>query len=279
MKLVFSVAALVSFGATRTVEAFHVTPLQIPPTRTCVSLSLKAGGELACRPLGIGSAAPATTITNDDLEDIVETSDEWIRTRTGIGERRVLLHGEKLNALSIDASKKALDMAGVAAEDIGIVICASSSPDDMFGDSTVIAAELGCEDAVAFDLVAACSGFLFALVTAGQYMQNGATKHALVVGADALSRWVDWDDRNVCILFGDAAGAMVLSADGSDSPGVLGYSMHSNGKGYCDLNAPYVKMSLEGLICRHFFLIFYSLSPTAMSVHHVMLQRQEKDWN
>jgi 3-oxoacyl-[acyl-carrier-protein] synthase-3 len=240
MNLVFSLAALVSFGATRTVEAFHVTPPQIPPTRTCVSLSLKAGGELACRPLGIGSAAPATTITNDDLEDIVETSDEWIRTRTGIGERRVLLHGEKLNALSIDASKKALDMAGVAAEDIGIVICASSSPDDMFGDSTVIAAELGCEDAVAFDLVAACSGFLFALVTAGQYMQNGATKYALVVGADALSRWVDWDDRNVCILFGDAAGAMVLSADGSDSPGVLGYSMHSNGKGYCDLNAPYV---------------------------------------
>lgn len=239
MNLSFALAALVSFGAT-VVGAFHVTPPHVPPTRTSVSLNLKAGGELACRPLGIGSAAPATVITNDDLADIVETSDEWIRTRTGIGQRHVLLHGEKLNALSIDASKKALDMAGVAAEDIGIVICASSSPDDMFGDSTVIAAELGCQDAVAFDLVAACSGFLFALVTAGQYMQNGAVKHALVIGADALSRWVDWDDRNVCILFGDAAGAMVLSSDGSDSPGVLGYSMHSNGKGYCDLNAPYV---------------------------------------
>lgn len=235
MNLQFALAIVVSLGAAA--HAFHVKPLT---PRTCsVSLGLKAGGELACRPQGIGSAAPATVITNDDLEDIVETSDEWIRTRTGIGERHVLLHGEKLNALSIDASKKALDMAGVAPEDIGIVICATSSPDDMFGDSTVIAAELGCEDAVAFDLVAACSGFLFALVTAGQYMQNGSVKHALVVGADALSRWVDWDDRNVCILFGDAAGAMVLSSDG-DSPGVLGYSMHSNGKGYCDLNAPYV---------------------------------------
>jgi len=234
MNLSLALATLLSVGAT--VHAFQVKPVA---PKTSVSLGMTAGGKLSCRPMGIGSAAPATVITNDDLAELVETSDEWIRTRTGIGSRHVLTHGQKLNALSTEASKKALEMAGVAPEDIGIVICASSSADDMFGDSTVIAAELGCTDAVAFDLVAACSGFLFGLATAGQYLQNGSVKHALVVGADALSRWVDWDDRNTCILFGDAAGAMVLSADG-DSPGVLGYSLHSNGQGYCDLNASYV---------------------------------------
>lgn len=235
MKLCLALATLVSLSTTA--RAFHVV---LPPTRTTTSfLKMMAGGTLSCRTAGIGSAAPTTRITNDDLSEIVETSDEWIRTRTGIGSRHVLKHGETLRGVSTEASKKALEMAKVNPKDVGIVICASSSADDMFGDATVIASELECTDAVAFDLVAACSGFLFALVTAGQYLQNGSVKHALIVGADALSRWVDWDDRNMCILFGDAAGAMVLSADGAgDSPGVLGYSTHSNGKGYCDLNTP-----------------------------------------
>lgn len=236
MNLCFALATLLSFGTTATL-AFQVKPVA---PRTPVSLGMSAGGVLNCRAVGIGSAAPKTIITNDDLADIVETSDEWIRTRTGIGQRRVLQHGEKLQSLSTEAAQKALDMAGVDPQDIGIVICASSSADDMFGDSTTIASDLECTNAAAFDLVAACSGFLFGVVTAGQFLQNGAVKHALVVGADALSRWIDWDDRNTCILFGDAAGAMVLSSSDGDSPGVLGYSMNSNGKGYCDLNTPYV---------------------------------------
>ena len=234
MNLRLHLAVLLSFGTTA--RAFQVKPVAKTST---VSLGMAAGGELSCRPVGIGSATPETVITNDDLAEVMETSDEWIRTRTGIGQRRVLTHGQKLQTLSTEAARKAIEMAGVAPEDIGIVICASSSPDDLFGDSTVIASNLECKNAVAFDLVAACSGFLFALVTAGHFLQNNSVKHALVVGADALSRWVDWDDRNSCILFGDAAGAIVLSASG-DSPGVLGYSTHSNGLGYCDLNSPYV---------------------------------------
>lgn len=236
MNLSFALAsALVSFGAI-SARAFQVNPSSTPRTS---ALGMSAGGKLGCRSVGIGSATPDTVITNDDLEAVVETSDEWIRTRTGIGSRHVLQHGEKLNALSIQAGKNAMDMAGIDPKDVGVVICATSSADDMFGDATTVAAELECTNAAAFDLVAACSGFLFATVTAGQFLQNGAVKNALVIGADALSRWVDWDDRNSCILFGDAAGAMVLSSDG-DSPGLLGYSMNSNGGGYCDLNAPYV---------------------------------------
>lgn len=192
---------------------------------------------MSCRPIGIGSAAPKTIITNLDLEAVVETSDDWIQTRTGIAQRRVLLETETIRSLSIQAAKAALQMAKTSAEDIDLVICATSTADDMFGDAPSIAAELGCSsDTLAFDLAAACSGFLFGTVTAGKFLSapNGMTKKALVIGADALSRWIDWDDRNSCILFGDGAGAMVLEQ--SSTSGVLGYAAHSNGKGYCDLN-------------------------------------------
>lgn len=194
---------------------------------------------MSCRPIGIGSATPETLITNADLEGVVETEDEWIRTRTGIGSRRVLTSkdGDTLRALSIRAAKSALDMAGCTASDIDMVICCTSSPDDMFGDAPSVAAALGCgTDTIAFDLTAACSGFLFGTVTAGQFLTNSNQK-ALVIGADALSRWVDWDDRNSCILFGDGAGAMVLES--YEEPGILGYAAHSNGLGYCDLKCEY----------------------------------------
>lgn len=213
-----------------------------------MALNMATSGPLSCRPVGIGSAAPKTIITNVDLEDVVETSDEWIRTRTGISQRRVLTHPKKdqpeeekesLGDLGSAAAKNALDMSGVNPEDIDLVICATSSPDDLFGDATTVAKNLGCENAFAFDLTAACSGFLFGLVTAGQFMdrKGSGVKNAIVVGADALSRWVDWEDRNSCILFGDGAGAMVLqgTADGDGSSGILGYSAHSNGKGHDDL--------------------------------------------
>lgn len=218
--------------------------------------SLQAtSGPLSCRPIGIGSAAPRTVVTNVDLEQVVETSDEWIRTRTGISQRRVLTHPlttsegedkESLTTLSVSAAKKAVDMSGIDPDDIDLVICATSSPDDLFGDASTVAASLGCKNAFAFDLTAACSGFLFGLVTAGQFMdrQNSGVKNALVVGADALSRWVDWDDRNSCILFGDGAGAMILqgtagSEIGGEGVGILGYSAHSNGLGHDDLMCGY----------------------------------------
>jgi len=231
---------------------------------------------MSVRPIGIGSASPQTLITNVDLESVHDTSDEWIRSRTGIQERRVLVHegtrsvitattddddeggtidaeiDETLRTLGIEAARNALDMARTDPADIDLVICATSSPDDLFGDAPSIAHAVGCDSArvVAFDLTAACSGFLFGIVTASQFLGNGggSARKALVLGADALTRWVDWEDRNSCILFGDGAGAMVLSSsddddddddDESDGIGILGYSMHSNGGGYKELKCIY----------------------------------------
>ena len=220
-----------------------------------------------------GSAAPSTLITNVDLESVHDTSDEWIRSRTDIQQRRVLVHEgtrsviqqaaaeeggteggggtvdteipETLRTLGIEAAKNALAMSGVSPVDVDMVICATSSPDDLFGDAPYIAHAVGCDSSrvVAFDLTAACSGFLFGIVTAGQFLNgNSGARNALVLGVDALTRWVDWEDRNSCILFGDGAGAMVLTSDsgdgesdGEDGIGVLGYAMHSNGAGHKEL--------------------------------------------
>ena len=212
------------------------------PSKFASSTSLSAtSGLMHCRPIGIGSAAPETIITNFDLEDVVDTTDEWIQSRTGIAQRHVLKSTEKLHDLAIIAGRNALEMAGVKPEELDLVICATSSPDDMFGDAPAIANKLGCPTStVAFDLTAACSGFLFASVTAGKFLTSSdKPQKALVLGADALSRWVDWDDRNVCILFGDGAGAMVLESTPQDDPsasGLLGYAARSNGAGNVELN-------------------------------------------
>jgi len=237
MKLSLAFGLLSAAGVA---HAFHAINTLLPARPSSGTLlNMATAGSLGCRPIGIGSATPKTLITNADLEDVVETSDEWISSRTGISSRRVLQHEETIKGLASDAGKQALEMSGLDPEDIDLVICATSTSDDLFGDATSIAAELGCTNAMGFDLTAACSGFLFATVTAGQFLNNpGNMKNALVVGADALSRWVDWDDRNSCILFGDGAGAMVLTKD-EETHGLLGYSAHSNGKGYDDLNLSY----------------------------------------
>lgn len=208
----------------------------------CSQLSMATAGPLNCRMIGIGSSTPSKVITNVDLESFMETSDEWISTRTGISERRVIQHHngqpncETISSLSSSAAKKALEMSGLDPLDIDLIIMCSSSPDDMFGDATTVQKTLGCTNAVAFDLTAACSGFLFGSITAGQFMHNGHIKNTLVVGGDALSRWVDWDDRNSCILFGDGAGAAVYTkCNHGDKVGILGFSMHSNGRGHEDL--------------------------------------------
>ena len=228
------------------VDAFVPHSIEARSMKTATTSSTLAAhsGRMNCRPIGIGSAAPETRITNVDLEAVVDTSDEWIQTRTGIGSRHVLAHGEDLHQLAIKAGKGAIEMAGIDPSELDVVICASSSPDDMFGDAPKIASALGCPTStVAFDLSAACSGFLFASVTAGQFLSNDKPQKALVIGADALSRWVDWEDRNVCILFGDGAGAMVLESTPSDKPeeaGILGYAARSNGAASGDLTLRYV---------------------------------------
>jgi 3-oxoacyl-[acyl-carrier-protein] synthase-3 len=145
-----------------------------------------------------------------------------------------------MSELGSKAAERALEMAGVAAEDVDLVIFATSSADDLFGDAANVAKLVGATNAVAFDLTAACSGFLFGINTASQFLDNGASNTALVIGGDALSRWVDWNDRSTCVLFGDGAGAVVLKAAASDDEaGVLGWEMHSNGAGRKDLNLCY----------------------------------------
>jgi len=200
----------------------------------------KTRGARRARVVGIGSATPQTKVTNFQLEEVVDTSDEWIAKRTGIRSRHLLAPGEGLTELAATAMERALEQAGVAAEDVELVIMATSSPDDLFGDAPAVARAAGATNAVAFDLTAACSGFLFGINTASQFLHTGAYKTAVVIGADALSRWVDWSDRNTCVLFGDGAGAAVLrAADDGEECGILGFEMHSNGAGRKNLNLGY----------------------------------------
>ena len=178
---------------------------------------------------GCGSATPSRSISNQDLGERVETSDEWIRTRTGIGARRVVGADESLSDLSLEASKAALAMAGWSADSLDLILLATSTPDDLFGSAPRLQGSLGATNAAAFDLTAACSGFLFAVVTAAQYLRTGAMRRILVVGADQLSRWVDWDDRRSCVLFGDAAGALVLEASDDGQDDLEGFLLRSDG--------------------------------------------------
>ena len=179
--------------------------------------------------VGCGSAVPARSVSNQQLSERVDTSDEWIRTRTGIGARHICAADEPLTLLATRAAQAALDHAGWAAEDLDLILMATSSPDDLFGTAPRVQGALGARNAVAFDLTAACSGFLFALITAGQYLRSGAMRRALVIGADQLSRWLDWDDRTTCVLFGDAAAAVAVEACPDEQNGLLGFRMHSDG--------------------------------------------------
>ncbi|TAF52286.1 MAG: ketoacyl-ACP synthase III [Oscillatoriales cyanobacterium] len=178
--------------------------------------------------VGCGSAAPTTVLDNDTLGKLVETSDEWISTRTGIRRRHVAPPDLSLVDLAVQASTEAIAMAGIDPAQIDLVVLATSTADDLFGSAASIQHAIGAKQAVAFDLTAACSGFLFGLVTVSQFLQSGVYQNALLVGADILSRWVDWDDRRTCVLFGDGAGAIVVQAK-PDAAGLLGFDMHSDG--------------------------------------------------
>ena len=186
---------------------------------------------------GCGSAAPASVLTNDHLAQMVDTSDEWISTRTGMKNRHIASPGESLSQLSATAAKNAIAMAGISPTEIDLIILATSTPDDLFGSACRIQGAIGATNAVAFDLTAACSGFLFALITAAQFIDSGMYQNVLVIGADVLSRWVDWSDRTSCILFGDGAGAVVCQA--SKSNRLLSFGMYSNGSQNNSLNLNY----------------------------------------
>ena len=187
---------------------------------------------------GWGMAVPEPVLTNDDLAKIVETSDEWIRDRTGIRERRIARENEFPSTLGVEASIQALKVANLRPTDLDLIICTSSSPEYFFpATACLIQDQLGATKAGAFDLLAACTGFIFAINMAAQAIRSGSIKNVLVVGTETLSRFVDWKDRNTCILFGDGAGAFVLQA--SDQPGgVLSAVMHSDGSGGDSLSLP-----------------------------------------
>lgn len=183
---------------------------------------------MTARIIGTGSAVPEQIVTNEDLSKIVETSDEWISSRSGIKERRVAKE-ENTMSLAILAGKRALENAGVTAEEIEVIIVATCTPDYFFPNTACQVQEaIGAKHAVAFDLSAACSGFLFALSTAQAYIKGGIYQKALIVGAETMSKMIDWSDRSTCVLFGDGAGAAVVSAE---ETGVLELVQKSNGAG------------------------------------------------
>jgi 3-oxoacyl-[acyl-carrier-protein] synthase-3 len=191
---------------------------------------------------GTGGYLPAKVLTNRDLETLVDTSDEWIVARTGIRERHIAADGEFTSDLALNASRMALEAAGKTAEDVDLIIVATSTPDMVFPSSAcLLQAKLGVKHGAAFDVQAVCSGFVYALATADLYIKSGAYRCALVVGSEVFSRILDWKDRATCVLFGDGAGAIVLEP--SSTAGILSSHLHADGSYSQILNTP-------GHVCR-----------------------------
>ena len=182
---------------------------------------------------GTGSALPAKLVTNAELAERVDTSDEWIVERTGIRQRYIAGEGESTSTLAAEAARRALEAAGIAAAEIDLIVLATATPDHTFpATATQVQAMLGCKPGgVAFDVAAVCSGFLYALATADSLLRTGMGSKALVIGAETFSKLLDWDDRGTCVLFGDGAGAVVLAAEdvAEDGPGILASRLHAEG--------------------------------------------------
>ncbi|KAL1154178.1 hypothetical protein V6Z11_A09G224000 [Gossypium hirsutum] len=213
-----------------------------------------------CKLVGCGSAVPSLSVSNDDLSKIVDTSDEWISVRTGIRNRRVMSGKESLKKLAVEAAQKALEMADFDPNDLDLILMCTSTPEDIFGSAPQIQRELGCRNSpLAYDITAACSGFVLGLISAASHIRGGGFRNVLVIGADGLSRFVDWTDRGTCILFGDAAGAVLVQViislhayeDGkyrigstcikacdAEEDGLLSFDLHSDGEGGRHLGAP-----------------------------------------
>jgi len=182
--------------------------------------------------VGTGSALPARAVSNQELSERVDTSDEWIVERTGIHSRHLAGEGETTASLATEAARAALAAAGVDAKDIGLIVLATCTPDQTFpASATIVQDRLGCHGGIAFDVGAVCSGFLYAVTVADSLLRTGAANRALVIGAETMSRILDWEDRTTCVLFGDGAGAIVLEARdvAEDGPGILASRLHADG--------------------------------------------------
>jgi 3-oxoacyl-[acyl-carrier-protein] synthase-3 len=186
---------------------------------------------------GTGSYLPGKVLTNKDLESLVNTSDEWIVSRTGIRERHIAAEGEFASDLALHACRRALEAAGKTAGEVDLIVLATSTPDMVFPSSAcLLQAKLGVKRGAAFDVQAVCSGFVYALATADLFIRAGRHRCALVVGTEVFSRILDWKDRGTCVLFGDGAGAVVLEA--ADRPGILSSHLHADGSYASILNTP-----------------------------------------
>ena len=187
---------------------------------------------------GWGMYAPSRVMTNDDLTRLVDTSDEWIVQRTGIRERRIAAEDETTTILSVNAARDALAVAGLDPTELDLVIVATCSPDyPLPATSVTVATALGATHAAGFDLQAACSGFLYGLATGSSFIQSGMYRNVLVIGVEILSRFLNWNDRNTCVLFGDGAGAVLLQAS-SQPGGLIGFNLFSDGTGYEGIIVP-----------------------------------------
>lgn len=181
------------------------------------------------RIVGTGSYLPDKCLTNRDLESRVETTDDWIVSRTGIRQRHIAADGQMTSDLAVEAARRAIAAAGIDNNEIDLIIVATSTPDMVFpATACIVQDKLGISGGAAFDMQAVCSGFVYALATADKFIRSGAHRCALVIGAEVFSRILDWNDRATCVLFGDGAGAVVLKA--SDSPGILSSHLHADGR-------------------------------------------------
>jgi len=182
--------------------------------------------------LGCGAYLPATIVTNQELAERIETSDDWITQRTGIRQRHIAAPGQFTSDLATEAAARALEHAGIDADQIDLIVLATATPDNTFPATAArVQAKLGMRRGAAFDVQAVCSGFIFALATADNFLKAGQAKTALVIGAETFSRILDWEDRQTCVLFGDGAGAVVLRAEEGER-GILSTHIHSDGSGY-----------------------------------------------
>lgn len=194
---------------------------------------------MGARIVGTGRSVPEKVLTNADLERIVDTTDEWITSRTGMKERHVAAEGEATSTFATNAARQALEMAGTDAADLDLIICGTVSPDMLFPATACLVQEnLGARKAFAFDFSAGCSGFVYGLDIASQYLRTGAARKVLVVGGETLTRYIDWTDRSTCVLFGDGAAAVVLEASDDAQQGVLATCLHSDGSLWDAIHMP-----------------------------------------
>lgn len=238
------------------------------------------------RIVGTGSYLPEKVLTNRDLERMVDTSDEWIYTRTGIRQRHVAADNENASDLALAASRRAIEAAGIRPQDIGLIVLATTTPDMVFPSTAcILQAKLGIRNSPAFDVQAVCSGFVYGLATADHFMRGGQYQYALVVGAEAYSRILDWKDRATCVLFGDGAGAVVLRQD--RAPGIMSTHLHADGS-HADILAvpgtvaggevkgrPLLRMD-GNTVFKFAVKVLGEVALEALEANH--LQKSELDW-